>query len=61
VVVLSGIGSIGGILAGGLIIGMMNAFFPVLLDASMGEVITIFIIMVILLVRPKGLFGYELF
>ncbi len=61
VVILSGIGSIGGILVGGLIMGFLNAFLPVFMDASIGEVITILIVMVILLIRPKGLFGYELF
>ncbi len=61
VVILSGIGSIGGILAGGLIIGMLDAFLPVFTQASIGELIIILIIVLILLVRPKGLFGYELF
>ncbi len=61
VVILSGIGSLGGILAGGLIMGLLNAFLPVLTDASIGELITILIVIMILLIRPKGLFGYELF
>jgi branched-chain amino acid transport system permease protein len=58
VVVLSGIGSTG-ILAGGLL-RMLN-FLPVLTQASISELITILIVILILLVRPKGLFGYELF
>jgi branched-chain amino acid transport system permease protein len=61
VVILSGIGSIGGVLVGGLIMGFLNAFLPVLINASVGEVITILIVLGILLIRPKGLFGYELF
>jgi branched-chain amino acid transport system permease protein len=61
VTILSGIGSIGGILAGGLIMGLLNAFLPVLTEASIGELITILIVILILLIRPKGLFGYELF
>jgi branched-chain amino acid transport system permease protein len=61
VVILSGIGSISGILAGGLIMGLLNAFLPVFMDASLGETITILIVIMILLIRPKGLFGYELF
>jgi branched-chain amino acid transport system permease protein len=61
VVILSGIGSLGGILAGGLIMGLLNAFLPVFTDASIGELITILIVIMILLIRPKGLFGYELF
>jgi len=61
VVILSGIGSIGGVLVGGIIMGFLNAFLPVLINASVGEVITILIVLGILLIRPKGLFGYELF
>ena len=61
VVILSGIGSVGGILAGGLIIGFTDAVLPVYTDPLIAQTITIGIIIVILLVRPKGLFGYELF
>ena len=61
VVILSGIGSVGGILAGGLIIGAMDAVLPVFMDAHVADLTTIGIVIVILLVRPKGLFGYELF
>jgi branched-chain amino acid transport system permease protein len=61
VVILGGIGSIGGILAGGLIMGFLNAFLPVFTQAAIGDTITILIVMMILLIRPKGLFGYELF
>jgi branched-chain amino acid transport system permease protein len=61
VVILSGIGSVGGILAGGLIIGFTDAVLPVYADPLIAQTITIGIIIIILLVRPKGLFGYELF
>jgi branched-chain amino acid transport system permease protein len=61
VVILGGIGSIGGIMAGGLIMGFLNAFLPVLTQAAIGDTITILIVVMILLIRPKGLFGYELF
>jgi branched-chain amino acid transport system permease protein len=61
VVILSGIGSIGGILAGGLIIGFLDAVLPVYMEPLAASAITIGIIIVILLIRPKGLFGYELF
>lgn len=61
VVILSGIGSIGGILAGGLIIGFMDAILPLVISPIIADAITIGIIIGILLIRPKGLFGYELF
>jgi branched-chain amino acid transport system permease protein len=61
VVIISGIGSIGGIFFGGLIIGFLDATLPVYLGAAEAQAITLGIIIVLLLFRPKGLFGYELF
>jgi branched-chain amino acid transport system permease protein len=61
VVILSGIGSIGGILVSGVILGFMDAVLPVFIDPLLAQAITIGVIIVILLIRPKGLFGYELF
>jgi branched-chain amino acid transport system permease protein len=61
VVILSGIGSMGGILVGGLIIGTMDAVLPVLTSAPVAQAAGLGIIIIILLFRPKGLFGYELF
>lgn len=61
VVILSGIGSIGGVLFGGLIIGFLDAILPIFSAGSIAQVVTLGIIIIILLVRPKGLFGYELF
>jgi branched-chain amino acid transport system permease protein len=61
VVILSGIGSFGGILVGGLIIGFMDAVLPVVMNPLAAQAITIGVIILILLIRPRGLFGYELF
>jgi len=61
VVILSGIGSIGGIFFGGLIIGFLGAVLPVFMTSALAETIILGIIIVVLLIRPKGLFGYELF
>jgi branched-chain amino acid transport system permease protein len=61
VVILSGIGSVGGILAGGLIIGCMDAVLPVFMDDNIAQLIIIGVVILILLVRPKGLFGCDLF
>jgi branched-chain amino acid transport system permease protein len=62
IVILSGIGSFGGILVGGLIVGVLDAALPVAMsDPLLAQVVTIGILIVILLVRPKGLFGYDIF
>jgi branched-chain amino acid transport system permease protein len=61
IVILSGIGSFGGILVGGLIIGFMDAVLPVVMNPLAAQAITIGVIILLLLISPKGLFGYELF
>lgn len=61
VVILTGIGSIGGILAGGLIIGFIDSVLPVFTTGAIADTIGLGIIIIILLIRPKGLFGYEIF
>jgi branched-chain amino acid transport system permease protein len=60
-VLISGIGSIGGLLAAGAIVGFVDATVPVFTSASVAQTVSFFIVIVILLLRPKGLFGYELF
>jgi branched-chain amino acid transport system permease protein len=59
VVVLSGIGSIGGILVGGLIIGAIDAVLPLFTGGAVSQVVGLVIIIVLLLFKPRGLFGRE--
>jgi branched-chain amino acid transport system permease protein len=61
IVILSGIGSFGGILVGGLIVGFMDAALPIITTPLIAQAIAICVLILILLIRPKGLFGYELF
>ena len=60
VVILSGIGSIGGVLAGGLIIGALDTVLPMFTGGSMTQVVGGVIIIVLLLIRPQGLFGHDM-
>jgi hypothetical protein len=39
----------------------MDAILPVYMEPTIASAITIGVVIIILLVRPKGLFGYELF
>lgn len=59
VVILSGIGSIGGIWAGGLILGAMDALLPFYMSSSVAESLALGLIVVILVIRPQGFFGNE--
>lgn len=59
VVILGGLDSIPGAIIGGLIIGLLQSYAGGYLppDLGMGEVVPFIILLLILLVRPYGLFG----
>ena len=59
VVMLAGVGSFGGIFIAGLVLGSLNAVLPVLLSGAVSDAILVTIVVVLLLVRPKGFFGHE--
>ncbi len=59
-VVLGGIGSIGGIFVAGLVVGGIDAFLPLFISGSATSALAIGIIIVVLLLRPKGFFGREM-
>jgi branched-chain amino acid transport system permease protein len=60
VVILSGIGSIGGVLIGGLIIGTLDSILPLYTTPAITQTTGLAIIIVLLLIRPQGLFGREM-
>jgi branched-chain amino acid transport system permease protein len=57
IVVLGGMGSIAGALIGGLFVGVVESLSNVLLGASLGQIGIFAMFIVMLLVRPSGLFG----
>jgi branched-chain amino acid transport system permease protein len=57
VVVLGGMGSIAGALAGGVIIGIAQTLTGFYLSVEYKDVVALLLFIVILLVRPQGLFG----
>jgi len=61
VVVLGGLGNIPGALVGGLIVGLVESLGEILLPAaSLKSLATFSIFILILLLRPQGLFGQKL-
>ena len=56
IVVLGGLGNIHGALVGGLIIGILEAVVTQYLSAKMAQIIPSMTILIILLLRPTGLF-----
>jgi branched-chain amino acid transport system permease protein len=59
VVILSGIGTIGGIWTGGLVIGALDALGPYFLPAATSDLVSLGLILLILVVRPTGFFGHK--
>ena len=57
IVVLGGMGSVPGALIGGLVIGVVESLSSLFLGDSLGQVGIFLIFIVVLLVRPSGLFG----
>lgn len=58
-VILAGVGSIGGILIAGLVLGGLDAVLPVLINGAASQAIAVGLVVVLLLIRPRGFFGHE--
>jgi branched-chain amino acid transport system permease protein len=63
VALLGGLESIGGLIVAGLLIGVSMGvaeyYFNPILQGGVGEVFPFFIMIIILLIRPSGLFGWK--
>lgn len=57
IVILGGLGSLGGALLGGILVGMSEALSAFFIAPSMKSAISFGLLILVLLVRPQGLFG----
>ncbi len=57
VVILGGLDSIGGAILGGVIIGLVETFTGGYISTSLREIVPYIVLVVILMVKPYGLFG----
>ncbi len=57
IVVLGGLGSIGGAIVGGIIIGLIESVGPQFMTATWTEAIVYGLFLLVLFVKPSGLFG----
>ena len=58
-IVIGGLGSLPGAVVGGLILGVSESFFGLLLESQMALIIPLVIVIAFLIFKPKGLFGHE--
>jgi branched-chain amino acid transport system permease protein len=59
VIILGGLGSIPGAVVGGLILGLIDGLIPPLLNQTMATIFGFGVIIIVLLLRPRGLFGHD--
>jgi branched-chain amino acid transport system permease protein len=59
IVVLGGLGSIGGALLGGIILGLIESVAPQFMTATWTEAIVYGLFLLVLFVKPSGLFGVK--
>ena len=57
IVIMGGVGNLGGALAAGLIVGLVEAFVSYAIDPGLTLAATYLIFLAVLLWRPKGLFA----
>jgi branched-chain amino acid transport system permease protein len=58
-VILAGVGSFHGTFIIGLVMGALYAGLPMLIPGAGSDVVAVIIVLVILLIRPQGLFGHD--
>jgi len=52
-------GSLLGVVVGGLILGLIDGIAPVIFGPAVAAIAPLFIVIIILVLRPQGLFGHE--
>ncbi len=57
VIIFGGMGSVEGAIVGGFLIGLIETFSVAVVASSFRDAIVFFLLMVVLLIRPSGLFG----
>jgi branched-chain amino acid transport system permease protein len=57
VIILGGLGSIGGAVTGGLILGLIDGIVPLYYNSTVASIVGFAVIILILIIRPKGLMG----
>ena len=59
IIVIGGMGSLSGAIIGGILLGLIDGIFPVMFGSLVASIAPLVIVVVILLIKPQGLFGHE--
>ena len=60
VVILGGLDSIPGAIIGGIIIGLLETYTGAYIGQGLNQVVSFIVLIIILMVRPYGLFGQQI-
>jgi len=59
IIMIGGMGSIPGAILAGLLLGLIDSFSETLLGGEMAYIISFALLMFVLIIRPRGFFGYQ--
>lgn len=59
IIVLGGLGSLPGAFVGGMLLGLIDGIIPVIFGSAAAALAPLVVVILILLVRPKGIFGHD--
>jgi branched-chain amino acid transport system permease protein len=59
IIVLGGLGSLPGVVLGGIVLGLLDGLAPAVLGAGWASILPLLIVIGVLLVKPTGLWGRE--
>jgi branched-chain amino acid transport system permease protein len=59
IIVIGGMGSLVGVIAGGLILGLSDSLIAIIFGPAAADIFPLVLVIVLLVVRPQGLFGHE--
>ena len=59
IIVIGGMGSLPGAIIGGAFLGLLDGLFPVIFGPVVTSIAPLLIVVIILLIKPHGLFGHE--
>jgi branched-chain amino acid transport system permease protein len=59
IIVLGGLGSLAGAFVGGMLLGLIDGIVPVIFGPAAAALAPLVVVILILLIRPTGMFGHE--
>ena len=59
IIVLGGMGSLPGAVIGGMTLGLVDGVVPVLASHAWSSILPLILVILVLIVKPRGLFGHE--